>query len=415
MHRRFTGAALLALCSALLAVPGVGAEEVGAEEVLRLLQANCVICHKQPGAPLRLRLDSLEGLLRGSLNGPVVQPGRPQDSELIRRLKGLSQPRMPLTGPPFLEDEEIARIERWIAIGAPLGSAGRAAAKAAGVPPYSAAEVASLLQANCLECHLGADAPVHLRLDSLEGLLRGSENGPVVQPGRPQDSELIRRLKGISQPRMPLNGPPFLMDEEIAGVEGWIAAGAPLAGVVGGGADPAPPSARPAPGAPLTYLQVAPILQARCVKCHASQGLMGPAPEGYRLTSYAEVLASGERARVVPGSALASELVRRIRGQARPRMPHDGPPFLSDAEIGLIASWIDQGARDAHGQPAALPSGARVRLHGTLADDWRLDGLPLQVNEQTRLDKRPQPGDYVQVRGRLNADGGVTAERIRRR
>ena len=36
---------------------------------------------------------------------------------------------------------------------------------------------------------------------------------------------------------------------------------------------------------------------------------------------------------MVPGKPEASELVRRIRGQAHPRMPFDGPPYLSDDEI----------------------------------------------------------------------------------
>lgn len=72
---------------------------------------------------------------------------------------------------------------------------------------------------------------------------------------------------------------------------------------------------------------------------------MGALPEGYLLSSYAATLASGERARVVPGNPAASELVRRIRGQARPHMPYDGPPYITDAEIDLIVAWIEQGAR----------------------------------------------------------------------
>ena len=65
------------------------------------------------------------------------------------------------------------------------------------------------------------------------------------------------------------------------------------------------------------------------------------------LVGQAEALAgfAHERARVVPGNPVASELVRRIRGQARPRMPYDGPPYLTDAEIDLIVAWIEQGAR----------------------------------------------------------------------
>lgn len=166
---------------------------------------------------------------------------------------------------------------------------------------------------------------------------------------------------------------------------------------------------------PVTYAEIAPILASRCAKCHAPQGLMGPPPEGLILTSYAETLASAERARVVPGAAEASELLRRIRGQARPRMPYDGPPWLDEAEIALIAAWIDQGARDAQGRPAASPNGARLRLHGTLGANWTLDGLPLRVTSGTRIDKNPRPGDYVQVRGHWSADGTVEVERLRRR
>jgi hypothetical protein len=59
---------------------------------------------------------------------------------------------------------------------------------------------------------------------------------------------------------------------------------------------------------------------------------------------------------VVPGHPEASELVRRIRGQALPRMPFDGPPYLSEADIALIVAWIRQGARDAAGDPLARSS-----------------------------------------------------------
>jgi len=96
-------------------------------------------------------------------------------------------------------------------------------------------------------------------------------------------------------------------------------------------------------------------------------------------------------------------------------MPFDGPPYLSEDEIHLIEDWITQGARNAEGTPAHVPRGARVRLHGKLTDFWKLDALPLEVSRRTRIDKKPRPGDYVEVRGRLEADGRVLAERIRRR
>ncbi|WP_417703498.1 c-type cytochrome domain-containing protein [Pseudomonas sp.] len=281
---------------------------------------------------------------------------------------------------------------------------------AAASPTYHG-DIAALLANRCLVCHSGAQAPLGLRLDSLENLLRGSQRGPVVHAGDAAGSELLRRLTGSSQPRMPLSGPPFLDAAEIAMVERWINAGLPAGKAIA--TRPAAPL--PPPDEAIDYRHVEAILLRRCATCHSASGLMGAAPEGYLLSSYAATLASDERARVVPGNPAASELVRRIRGQARPRMPYDGPPYLTDAEIDLIVVWIEQGARDAAGQPAPVPVGARVRLHGRLDDDGKLDGLALLIDARTRLDDAPRPGAYVQVRGRLDASGRVRAERLRLR
>jgi hypothetical protein len=52
----------------------------------------------------------------------------------------------------------------------------------------------------------------------------------LVKPGDPNDSYLVRKIRGdsdISGGRMPLDGPPYLTPQQIAGIEGWIQAGAP--------------------------------------------------------------------------------------------------------------------------------------------------------------------------------------------
>ena len=139
---------------------------------------------------------------------------------------------------------------------------------------------------------------------------------------------------------------------------------------------------------------------------------MGDPPEGYRLTSYDSIISGRERARIVPGNAAASELRRRIRGQAQPRMPFDGPPYLDESEIALIEQWIADGARNSAGVPAPVPVGARVRLHGQLVQRWQLDDLPLDITPQIRIDKNPRAGDSVRVRGRLQADGSIRVDRI---
>ncbi|AYF87711.1 c-type cytochrome domain-containing protein [Pseudomonas sp. JS3066] len=276
-------------------------------------------------------------------------------------------------------------------------------------------DIQPILQARCVMCHSGDGAPLGLRLTSLEELLKGSKSRQVVVSGDPAGSELIRRLKGQSQPRMPMTGPPFLSDGEIALVEGWIVGGLqPGSRPADSMVEPAPLQ-RPSEGRPVTYEHVAPIFASRCVKCHSPYGLMGSAPEGLLLNSYAAILDRHERLRVVPGASGASELVRRVRGQSQPQMPYDGPPFLSDEEIQLIVDWIDQGARDTNGQPAPSPVGSRVRLQGVLGEGWTLDSLQLVVGPGTRIDKSPGVGDFVEVRGRLGQDGQVLVERIRRR
>lgn len=276
-------------------------------------------------------------------------------------------------------------------------------------------EISPILAQRCVMCHSGDGASLGLRLDSYDAVLKGSSKGPVVRAGDPSGSELIRRLKGISLPRMPMTGPPFLSDNEIALFERWVASGLPKGGNAPTETRSKPTYQRPAAGEPVTYRHVAPLLVSRCAKCHAEKGLMGPAPEGYRLTSYEATLSAADRVRVVPGKPDASELVRRIRGQALPKMPFDGPPYLSDDEVRLIEDWVVQGARDASGKPAPSPAGGFVRLHGTLRPGWLLDGLNLAMGANTRIDKSPRPGDYVEVRGHLDPNLNVKVERIRRR
>lgn len=172
----------------------------------------------------------------------------------------------------------------------------------------------------------------------------------------------------------------------------------------------------PGLAAPLNYSDVAPILLGRCVMCHVPNGMMGDPPEGYRLDSYEATVSRADRLRVVPGNALASELFRRIKGHALPRMPFNGPPYLNDEEIQRIGQWIDDGARDASGKPATIMTTAHVRLYGRLTQRWELDGLELTVHPGTRFKKSPVVGSYVRIDGRVSADGRtIIADRIRKR
>lgn len=87
-------------------------------EVNTIVTKHCVMCHSAQGAGLGLRLDSYAAAIAGSKNGRVLVPGDPEHSELIRRLKGLSTPRMPFLGYP-LPEEQIELIIRWVEAGMP--------------------------------------------------------------------------------------------------------------------------------------------------------------------------------------------------------------------------------------------------------------------------------------------------------
>ena len=78
----------------------------------------------------------------------------------------------------------------------------------------------------CTVCHGGAEPRAGLSLDDYKSMMKGSKRGPVIVPGNPAGSEIVRRLKGASEPRMPFDGPPWLSDDEVTLIEQWIAAGA---------------------------------------------------------------------------------------------------------------------------------------------------------------------------------------------
>jgi hypothetical protein len=76
----------------------------------------CVMCHSAQGAALGLRLDTYQAALAGSTKGAVLLGGDAEGSELVRRLRGDSLPRMPFLSYP-LPDEQIKLIMEWVDAG----------------------------------------------------------------------------------------------------------------------------------------------------------------------------------------------------------------------------------------------------------------------------------------------------------
>jgi len=116
MASQLTPFLLVALCAAL--APGVEAVTY-AKDVAPIFASRCNECHGDKKSKAGLRLHTLDAALKGGKEGPVVVPGKPEDSSLFKviSLKPDDEDIMPPKGKP-LTPEQIDVIRRWILSGA---------------------------------------------------------------------------------------------------------------------------------------------------------------------------------------------------------------------------------------------------------------------------------------------------------
>lgn len=89
---------------------------------------------------------------------------------------------------------------------------------------------------------------------------------------------------------------------------------------------------------------ILPVLTVNCAitGCHSD----GAAAASLRLNSYYNLMRGSKNGAVVyPYDASTSKLVKRVKGTETPRMPKDRP-CLSSSDQGLLANWINGGARN---------------------------------------------------------------------
>jgi mono/diheme cytochrome c family protein len=94
--------------------------------------------------------------------------------------------------------------------------------------PDIARQVVPLLEKHCFECHGPEKQSGGIRLDRQESAFAGGDSGVVsITPGKPDDSELIYRVRSTDEDdRMPPKGD-RLDESEISLLVKWVAAGAP--------------------------------------------------------------------------------------------------------------------------------------------------------------------------------------------
>ena len=95
--------------------------------------------------------------------------------------------------------------------------------------------VAPMLDARCAGCHNPDQRQAELDVSTYERLMRGGETGSVITPGRPEVSELVRRisLPEDDEAFMPAEGRTPLTDRQVQIISWWVSTGATTGTLLG--------------------------------------------------------------------------------------------------------------------------------------------------------------------------------------
>jgi hypothetical protein len=91
-----------------------------------------------------------------------------------------------------------------------------------------AKDIKPLFEKACFKCHGEEKQKAKLRVDSVEAIKKGSENGPVIEIGKSEKSSLVHSVAGLVEDMMmpPEGKADPLTKEQIGLVRAWIDQGA---------------------------------------------------------------------------------------------------------------------------------------------------------------------------------------------
>jgi len=131
--------------------------------------------------------------------------------------------------------------------------------------------------------------------------------------------------------------------------------------------------------------EVRPIINKKCITCHGGVKRSG----GFSLLFRTDALSENESGKlaIVPGDPHTSEMIRRITisdPEDDERMPPEGDP-LSEEEIAILTSWIDQGAQWEDHWAYVKPEPVDVPETETSWGDNEIDNFVLERLEQENI------------------------------
>lgn len=226
--------------------PGAPDGKVGfVSQVAPILVGKCGRCHVNR-ANGEFSMVNYATLMKGPAEGVVIFAGDAVGSRLIEVIESGDMPR----GGLKVSADELATLKNWIEEGAkfdgddPMTTLSQLAPDASTDLPRVevmaatgketisfSRDLAGILNEKCANCHGNGRRPsARFNLTTFRGMLNGGESGPPVVPGKPDDSLLIKKLKGVGGgQQMPLRQPP-LSSDVIAKFETWIREGAAFDG-----------------------------------------------------------------------------------------------------------------------------------------------------------------------------------------
>jgi len=192
-------------------------------EIRPILKSRCFACHSDIQRKAELDLSTPAGIRKGGETGPVLVPGKPEESPLYERVHEGS---MPPQEKNRLTANEIRLIHDWISGGAKQDEEAEVKSDEARLTQH---DVLPIMLRRCTACHGAYRREADLDLRTPAGMLKGGKSGPAIVPGKPGESRLLARIRAGEMPprdRLLEVSLKAIEDAEIETLEKWIAAGA---------------------------------------------------------------------------------------------------------------------------------------------------------------------------------------------
>ena len=139
---------------------------------------------------------------------------------------------------------------------------------------------------------------------------------------------------------------------------------------------------------------IAPILRKYCAGCHNAEEANGE----LRLDAYAEILKGGENGpALADGDAKVSRMLRLVTGDTEPQMPPEDEKQPTEAEVAMLITWINAGAKDPEGAeptPRLITpqiAAAKVKAQPITSIAYSPDGKLVAVARFRNLEIRSEP------------------------